>query len=116
MIGPLMQVNVGSPQAVLLGLLNFGLALVYFVCSITQVIETLKNQSNSAIVAIRITQTLFAPLLLFLCGLIIFFNGWRLDPILLLNNLLMQVLVIYLAALDLRRTIEQGDRRKAARL
>lgn len=109
MIGPLMQVTLRSPQSTFSAVVNVGLALVYFVCSIAQVIEALKSQKQPLAIATRITQTLFAPMLLLLGGGIILLNGWRLDPILVFNQFIMQILVAYLAALDIRRIIRRSS-------
>jgi len=56
--------------------------------------------SNLA-VAFYIIQLIFLPLLLSLSGLILVLQGWRLDPILQFQQLILSVLIFYLSLKDI---------------
>lgn len=59
------------------------------------------NENETTRFAIAILQSaLVVPVTLFLSGLILFFNGWRLDPILLVAYVLMLALVLFLTLKD----------------
>ncbi|MDZ8238814.1 MAG: Ycf66 family protein [Nostoc sp. ChiQUE01a] len=44
---------------------------------------------------------IFTPIVLLLCGGILFFQGWRLDPILQIQQFLLSLLIIYLTIKDI---------------
>jgi hypothetical protein len=85
----LAQVNVGSPQAVFLGLMiaSSGAGL-YFLRSFRPELA-------------RDHDIFFAAIAL-LCGGIVFFNGWRLDPILLFSQILLGGSAIFFAVESIR--------------
>lgn len=90
MYSPLLaQVNVGSPQAVFLGLMiaSSGAGL-YFLRSFRPELA-------------RDHDIFFAAIGL-LCGGIVFFNGWRLDPILLFSQILLGGSAIFFAVESIR--------------
>ncbi|ASC71310.1 Ycf66-like protein [Halomicronema hongdechloris C2206] len=88
----------------ILGLLQALGSLGYFAVSIAQITTALRSRRLTEPV-LRILQLIFAPLILLLSGGILFFNGWRLDPILQFQQLLLSILIGYLILLDL-----QGNR------
>ena len=100
---PIAQVNIGVSFASYLGLLQALGALGYFAVSVAQVIIALKSHQIDDIV-IRILQLLLAPLILLQSGAILFFNGWRLDPVLQLQQFLPSFLIAYLIFLDWKRS------------
>lgn len=85
-----------------------GLALIlgsigYLSISATQVREA-DRLNHADDVAVRLLQTVFGPIVLMISGLILLIQGWRLDPLLLFQNLLMSMLVGYLIISDWRRS------------
>ncbi|WP_370588556.1 Ycf66 family protein [aff. Roholtiella sp. LEGE 12411] len=46
-------------------------------------------------------QVIFTPIILLLCGFILLFQGWRLDPILQFEQFLLLLLIIYLTIKDI---------------
>lgn len=97
------MVNVSLSLAGLLGILNILFGLFYSAVSIAQVITTIRNSGAAIDIAFRLAQVLIAPILLILSGLILCFQGWRLDPLLSLQQLLIEILVLYLAIRDIQR-------------
>jgi hypothetical protein len=85
----LAQVNVGSPQAVFLGLaIASSGAGLYFLRSFRPELA-------------RDHDIFFAAIAL-LCGGIVFFNGWRLDPILLFSQILLGGSAVFFAVESIR--------------
>jgi small-conductance mechanosensitive channel len=89
-------------RAILGFLLILG-ALGYVAVSIAQITFAARAGQGSDIV-LRIFQLVFAPLILLLSGAILFFQGWRQDPVLQFKDFLMTVLISYLILLDLKRS------------
>jgi hypothetical protein len=88
------MVNVGLNFSSVLGLLQILIALVYFALSISQIVIAIRLRRDTDLV-FRIIQLILAPLMLSLSGFILFFQGWRLDPILLFQQLLMNILLVF---------------------
>ncbi len=103
------MVNVGflgpffGPGSVL-GLINFLLGILYGAVSIYQLVSAIQRSGSSVSITARILQLIFSPLLLILSGGILFAQGWRLDPILLFQQFLLELLIIYLILVDLKRS------------
>lgn len=97
------MINIGLNLAILIGLVQILGALGYFVFSIGQLTAAARSSSASGI-AVVILQGLLVPLILLISGLILFFQGWRLDPVLQFQVLLMTVLTAYLIALSSGRS------------
>ncbi len=76
--------------------------LGYFAVSVGQVVVAVRA-TNAGNIAFRLLQLMLGPLILLLSGVILLLQGWRLDPILLFQNLLMTMLIIYLIVRDLNR-------------
>jgi hypothetical protein len=93
------MVNFGLNPASLLGLLDIVLAIAYSVRAIALPITRGRDIGDWGI-ALYVVEAVIAPVFLLLCGLIVFFQGWRLDPILQLAYLLLNLLMIYLAVKD----------------
>jgi hypothetical protein len=98
------MVNVGLDLGSILGLLQILGCLGYFVLSISQIIFSVRSQRDTELV-LRMVQLIFAPFIcyLLLSGVILFFDGWRLDPFLLFQEFLMSILIGYLIFLDWKR-------------
>ncbi|MGK7873841.1 MAG: Ycf66 family protein [Xenococcaceae cyanobacterium] len=93
------MVNFGLNFSSLLGLWDLLLAIAYLILSIVMLI----NQSHilgELGQIIYILQAIIAPLILLICGFILIFQGWRLDPILQFAIFLLHILVIYLGVKD----------------
>jgi hypothetical protein len=96
------MVTTGLAWSSVIGLLQVLGALAYFMVSITQIIAALRERQSSTVVP-RFIQLIFVPLMLLMSGIILFFNGWRLDPILQFQQLLLGILIGHLVLQDLRR-------------
>ncbi|MEM6401539.1 MAG: Ycf66 family protein [Cyanobacteria bacterium P01_D01_bin.116] len=95
------QVNIGiNPAASPLGFIQIIFGLFYLVFAIIKLIQNRSRLSNLA-TAFYIIQLIFLPLLLLFSGLILVFQGWRLDPILQLQQLILSVLVFYFSLKDI---------------
>ncbi|MDJ0557117.1 MAG: Ycf66 family protein [Microcoleaceae cyanobacterium MO_207.B10] len=81
------MVNLGLNLTNLLGLLDILLALLIFNESRT------KASSREAF---DIMQWIFVPIAILLCGGIVFFQGWRLDPMLFFAMLLLHTILVFL--------------------
>ncbi|MBD3883543.1 hypothetical protein IFO70_17385 [Phormidium tenue FACHB-886] len=93
------MINIGFNAGMLIGLLDLILSAFYLIVSIA--FPVVRSRSiNSLGVALYVIQAIVAPFLLSLAGVILVFNGWRLDPLLQLAFLLVNLLVIYLAFKD----------------
>ncbi len=95
------MVAIGINWASLLGFLQIVSAIAYFAVSINQATVAVRSGRDRTT---RIIQSVFAPLILLLSGAILFFQGWRLDPLLQFQQYTMSILIVYLVFLDLRRS------------
>ena len=94
------MVNYGINLAGLLGIFYILLAVAYFILVIIWLAQTARRLNASALV-LYIIQAIFAPILMFICGFILVFQGWRLDPILQFMQILLSILIIYLSIKDI---------------
>jgi hypothetical protein len=94
------QVNFGVNTASILGIIYCLLAIVYVVFMVFWLVQRRSRVANSFL-ALYIIQVIFIPLSLFLCGFILIFQGWRLDPILLFQQLLSFLIIIFLSIKDI---------------
>lgn len=94
------MVNYGINLAGLLGIIYVLLSVAYFILMVVWLAQRSRRLNGLALV-FYILQAIFAPILMFLCGLILFFQGWRLDPLLQLMQLLLSILIIYLSIKDI---------------
>lgn len=103
------MVNIGLHLGSVFGLLQILIALGYLAVSIAQIADAIRVQRNTDIL-LRVIQLIFAPLILFLSGALLFLQGWRLDPILQFQQLLLTFLIGYLILLDLSRASRNAQR------
>ncbi len=96
----LAQVNFGINVAGLIGIIYLLLAIVYFILMLVWLVPRGTRLIGSAL-ALYIIQVIFTPIILLLCGFILLFQGWRLDPILQLEQFLLLLLIIYLTIKDI---------------
>ncbi len=94
------MVNYGINLAGLLGIVYVLLSVAYFIIMMVLLAQRSSRLNGSALV-FYLLQAIFAPILMFFCGLILVFQGWRLDPLLQLMQLLLSVLIIYLSIKDI---------------
>ncbi len=105
----LAQVNLGTNSASILGLFYASLSIIYLVCMTLLFVKRANRLQSSAKVR-YILQLTFIPLLLLLCGFILIFQGWRLDPILQAEQILLSILVFYLIIKDISADIVSRNR------
>jgi hypothetical protein len=92
----LSTVNVVVGQfSTFLGLLNVVLAIVYAAFYFSLIVSQRRSVNATTF---YILQFVFVPVSLLIAGVIIFFNGWRLDPLLQFAFFLLNALVIFLGA------------------
>jgi hypothetical protein len=87
------MVNLGFNLTTLLGLLDLLGVIGYFVLAISQISRGAYSSNSTFNTAIQLLELLVSPIALFFSGIILIFNGWRLDPILLLQQLLLHVII-----------------------
>lgn len=78
-------------------------AIAYFGISLVQV-NTAFRSGGSDDRVLRILQVIAAPFLLFISGGILWFQGWRQDPVLQFKDFLMTIVIGYLVVLDLKKS------------
>lgn len=78
-------------------------SIVYFSTCIRQVISATRT-GRADDMALRISEIIFGPVILLISGCILFTQGWRQAPILLLKDVLMSILLCYLLVLDLKKS------------
>ncbi len=106
---PIARINLGTTIASCLGLLQMVGALGYFFAwsfasclGLLQMVGAL-GYFFTLPVAQR-SHRFFASFILLLSGRTLFFDGWRLDPIMQFQQLLISVLISYLIFLDLKKS------------
>src|SRR3712207_3923482 len=90
------MISLGFNLAAGLGLLSIVMGIVYL-----PLMRSVSNSSRSSNLGIYNNQAVIVSLLLFLAGMILFFQGWRLDPILQLGYVLLIVQVTFLMVKDI---------------
>lgn len=93
------MVSVALGFASLLGLLNVLLAIYVLFASIASVVNR-RRHINQLGMGLYLIQAVFVPVALLLSGGILFFQGWRLDPILQFAYLLIVMTIVYLTIKD----------------
>ncbi|QLE53379.1 hypothetical protein FD724_36290 (plasmid) [Nostoc sp. C057] len=101
----LSQVNFGVRPTGLIEIKLIGtLYLVLGVIYVTLMLGWLSQRKNTLtipILTIYIIQGVLAPICLFLCGIILIMQGWRLDPLIQFEQFLLLLLIIYLSFKDI---------------
>ena len=87
------MVNFGINAMSLLGLLDILGSIAYLILAIAQISKGVYNSTSTVNTALQLLELLGSPLALFLGGIILLFNGWRLDPILQFQQFLFHVVV-----------------------
>ncbi|WP_414619019.1 Ycf66 family protein [Calothrix sp. CCY 0018] len=100
----LAQVNIGSNLGIniayFLGLLQIIFGLFYLILVVVQLVRIGNRVSRFATI-FYIIQLVIIPIFLLLSGFILIFQGWRLDPILQFQPLILFALIFYLSIKDI---------------
>jgi CHASE2 domain-containing sensor protein len=94
------MVDFGFNAASLLGIIDIILSFGYSISCIVFLI-TKRQAIDGLRIILYVIQTLITSSVLIIVGMILFFNGWRLDPILQFAFFLLNILVVYLAVKDI---------------
>ncbi|MBC6431751.1 hypothetical protein FM036_13500 [Nostoc sp. HG1] len=94
------KVNFGLNLAGLIGIIYVLLAIVCFILTVAWLAQRGTRLTGWA-VALYIIQVVFTPIIMFLCGIGLFFQGWRLDPILQIEQFLLLLLIVYFTIKDI---------------
>lgn len=96
----LAQINLGATPATFIGILYMLTSIVYFFFLIAWLIPRFSRINPSAVTTC-ILQIILIPIPILISGFILLFQGWRLDPILQLGNLLLFLLLMYFLVTDI---------------
>jgi hypothetical protein len=96
----LAQVNIGLNIGSLLGIIYVLLGAIYLILMVFFLFQRATRLTNYAL-WLSILQAIFIPTLMFLSGLILIFQGWRLDPILQFGQFLSFLIIIYFGIKDI---------------
>jgi hypothetical protein len=96
------MVNFQFSLSSLIGLSDMALGVVFFILTIFLLLNHHRFRDRSLIVPILVLQLLFVPIPLVLAGIILLFQGWRLDPVLQLALLLLHSPVFFSLIKDLQ--------------
>ncbi|MBW4686406.1 MAG: hypothetical protein KME40_15205 [Komarekiella atlantica HA4396-MV6] len=94
------QVNFGINVAGLIRIIYLLLTIPYFIFMLVWLVRRGARLEGWAL-ALYIIQVIFTLIILLLYGLILMFQGWRLDPILQFGQFLLLLLIIYLTIKDI---------------
>lgn len=100
------MINSGWSLISILGLLDLVVAIGYIVLTIGNIVDGWRSISTptlSLLLVLRLCELLVCPASLFLSGVILLFRGWRLDPILQLQQLLLHLIVSVAIAKNIRK-------------
>ncbi|MBE9189600.1 hypothetical protein IQ230_04310 [Gloeocapsopsis crepidinum LEGE 06123] len=92
------------PLAAVIGIAYILFGFLYVPILIAQLITVIRNSQTTVIeIAFRLTQFFVAPVILLLSGGILIFQGWRLDPMLVFQQILLLYLMAFLVVRDIQR-------------
>jgi hypothetical protein len=94
------QLNFGLNFASLLGIIYFIFGICYLISMITFLTQRANSLRGTSLV-LYILQALVIPIFISFCGFILIFQGWRLDPILQFQQLLLFIIITYLSMKDI---------------
>jgi Ycf66 protein N-terminus len=94
------MLNYGVTIATLLGYFYLLLGIFYPV-TIIALLAKRGNELNDLAKILYVGQAIISAIVFLLSGLILIFQGWRLDPILAFSQFLLTVLIIYLISKDI---------------
>lgn len=96
------MVNFGLSTMSLLGMLNIVGAILYFGLTFSQIIRIVRGSGEALDIVIKVLELVWCPFALLVSGIILLFTGWRLDPALQFQQLLLESIVIFLILKDFR--------------
>ncbi len=94
------QVNFGVNVAGLIGIIYLLWAIIYLILTLAWLAQRGARLRGWAL-ALYIIQLIFTPIIMLLCGAILLFQGWRLDPVLQVEQFLLLLLILYLSIKDI---------------
>jgi len=94
------QVNIGINPASKTGIIQIVLSLFFLIFSVIQLLRN-RNRATSFNLAFYLIQLVVVPIILGFSGFILVFQGWRLDPILQIQQLLLSLLIVFLLLKDI---------------
>ena len=97
------MVNLGLNFATLLGILDIFGAVGYFILSIVLISRGVISFTFGVNTILRVWELLLCPIALLISGIILFFNGWRLDPFLQYQQLLIHLVLMVALIKQLRQ-------------
>lgn len=96
----LAQVNVGTNSSTIIGLSYLILAVTYIFLMVGWLVLR-KNALPLWARLIYILQGVLLPVIMLVSGIILMFQGWRLDPVIQFQQLLLLLVIIYLSFKDI---------------
>ena len=97
------MVNFSFTLSSLLGLLDILGAVGYFMLVITQITNAVKASASPLKIFLKVAELLLCPIALFFSGIVLFFNGWRLDPFFQIQQLLFHLVVMVAIIKELKQ-------------
>jgi uncharacterized membrane protein len=94
------MISLGPSLAMLIGGFDILLGVFLLAASIYFAIRTMRQSRSEYLTAIYIIQIVVVPISLVVAGAIFVFQGWRLDPLLLLAIILLHSAIILSALKD----------------
>lgn len=83
-------------------MLNIVGAILYFGLTFSQIIRIVKSSGEPLDIVIKVLELGWCPFALLISGIILLLAGWRLDPILQFQQLLLESIIIFLIIKDFR--------------
>ncbi len=93
------MINFGLNSSSLLGLFDVILAIIIFIMTLS-LISGSRGMQTSESMGFYIAQLIIVPIFLLIAGIILIFQGWRLDPILQFGITCLQLVVFFLLIKD----------------
>ena len=87
------MVNFGFNLITLIGFIDVLGAIGYLILALAQISNGVNSTNPTFNTVLRLLELFIFPIALFLSGVILIFNGWRLDPVLQFQQLLFHVIV-----------------------
>ncbi|MEH2208701.1 MAG: Ycf66 family protein [Nostoc sp.] len=94
------QVNFGLNIAGLIGIIYLLWAIIYLILTVAWLSQRGTRLRVWAL-ALYIIQLIFTPTIMLLSGAILYYQDWRLDPILQFEQFLLLLLILYLSIKDI---------------
>ncbi|MDZ7991221.1 MAG: Ycf66 family protein [Nostoc sp. EfeVER01] len=94
------QVNFGLNIAGLIGIIYLLWAIIYLILTVAWLSQRGTSLRGWAL-ALYLIQLIFTPIIMLLSGVILYYQGWRLDPVLQFEQFLLLLLILYLSIKDI---------------